>query len=437
MTTPNMSLVLPVDHASADVWDVVLDAVFNLIDAHDHTSGKGVQIPSAAIGVNADVSWAGFALTHAKGVAFTEQAAASVSSYSDLLYVDSTTHDLMFRNSTGTNVKITDGATLNVSIVGGIGGDYSTAGALESFDDATKRYLLQSEGTPRPWSGLATADIDLYEKAASIVQAVKLKSPGSLVAGYTLTMPTALPSVTTPLTVTSAGQIATQSGLYINAQKVTASGTVTRTAGVTKCDIIMIGGGGGGGGAATGVGQAFASGGSSGMYYVKRNVPVTSDYVCTIGAGGAGGAAGNNPGSAGGDTQVVVSGTTYKAGGGFGGNGAANTSSGTSLASLFSFIDQAGGPDLYFIASGEDAWWSGTRSKSGAGGSTPLGTGGRAMVGDATSGAISITGDGDGTGDNEVAGYGGGGGGAVSGDGGAAASGGKGRPGVIFIIEYM
>lgn len=202
-----MSLVLPVDHGSSDVWDVVLDAVFALVDAHDHSTGKGVKVVSSGLGINADVTWAGFALTAAKGIAFTEQAASAVSSYSDLLFVNSADHNLYFRNQGGTNVQVTSGNTLNVSIVGGIGGDYASVSALLSFDDATKRYLLQSEGSPRPWSGLATADIDLYQKAASISNKVTLKSPNALGASYTFTMPTALPASSKTIVTTSAGQL--------------------------------------------------------------------------------------------------------------------------------------------------------------------------------------------------------------------------------------
>lgn len=212
MPTSNMNLTLPTDHGSSDIWDVVLDAVFGLIDSHDHTTGKGVPIPSAALKINADVTWAfggtNYAIVNAKAYDLVPTTTASVASYSSALFSNSQdSNNLYYRNSGGTNVQITSGGTLNVSIVGGIGGDYASVSALLSYEDSTKRYLLQQQGSPRPWAGLATADIDLYQKAASIVNKVTLKSPNALGASYSLTMPGALPSATSSIVTTSAGQL--------------------------------------------------------------------------------------------------------------------------------------------------------------------------------------------------------------------------------------
>lgn len=189
-TTPNMSLVLPVEGGSSNVWDVILDVAFGLIDSHDHSTGQGVQVPTAGLNINGDLSFAGFSLTHLKRIALDEQ---SGTPGNKSIWTSSADHDLYWTNSSGVDVKITDGSTLNVSIVGGIGGDYSSVGALLSYDDATRRYLLQQEGSPRPWAGLATADIDLYEKAPSISNKITIKSPSALAASYTLTLPDSIP----------------------------------------------------------------------------------------------------------------------------------------------------------------------------------------------------------------------------------------------------
>ncbi len=211
--TTDMGLTLPTPGDTANVWDTVLNAAFGLIDSHDHTTGQGVLIPSAALGINADVSWAGFAISHLKSIYLSEQANAPTTS--DSIFVLSSDHNLYFRNSSGVNVQITAGNTINVSVVGGIGGDYSSVSALLSYDDASKRYLLQQPLAAglRPWAGLATADIDLYQKAVSIVNKVTLKSPAALGASYSLTFPAALPGSTLPLGVTSAGLV-TDDGVF-------------------------------------------------------------------------------------------------------------------------------------------------------------------------------------------------------------------------------
>lgn len=200
-----MGLTLPTPGDTTDVWGDTLNTALGLIDQHDHTTGKGVPIPAAALSIDGDVSWGIHAITAMSALGFTEITASAATAYSDALYVNSSDHNLYFRNSSGAAVQITSGDTINVSIVGGIGGDYSTVGALLSYDDATRRYLLQQEGSPRPWAGLATGDIDLYQKAASIANKITIKSPSSLAASYTLQLPTALPASTTYLTVNSSG----------------------------------------------------------------------------------------------------------------------------------------------------------------------------------------------------------------------------------------
>jgi len=212
MSTPNMSLVLPVDHGSADIWDTVLDAILNLIDAHDHTTGKGVKIPSAALNINADVSWASagvyYAIKDVFAVDFQPSAAASMSSYAGAIFVNSSDNELYWRTVAGTNVKMTAGNALNVAaFTGGIGGDYSAVGALFSFDDATDRYLAQQQGSPRPWAGIALGNLDIYEQAASISNRVRQKSPAGLGASYDVTWLAALPASTVGLQISSTGQL--------------------------------------------------------------------------------------------------------------------------------------------------------------------------------------------------------------------------------------
>lgn len=206
-----MGLTLPTDHGSADTWDVILDAVFALIDAHDHTAGKGVKVPMAGLNVNADLSFSVGGTPHAisdlKGIDFVPVAAPTMAAFADAFFVDTATNELNYRNHSGTNIQVTSGAGLNMSLVGGIGGDYAAVGALLSFDDATDSYWFQQQGGPRPWARMRSGDVDIYETAASIVNRVRMKSPAALAASYDMTWFTALPASTSYVAITSAGQI--------------------------------------------------------------------------------------------------------------------------------------------------------------------------------------------------------------------------------------
>lgn len=209
-TTTNMSLVLPTEGGDADIWDTLLAAVFNLIDAHDHSSGKGVPVPSSGLRINADVpfNYSGtyYAATGVKAVDFQPSAAADVSSYAGALFVNSLDNELYFRTTSGSNVKVTSGTSLNVSaFTGGIGGDYSSVSALVSFSDADDAYLFQQQGSPRPWARMRSADVDIYEAAAGITNRVRLQSPAALAASYAITLPAALPASTLLMQMSSAG----------------------------------------------------------------------------------------------------------------------------------------------------------------------------------------------------------------------------------------
>lgn len=228
-TTPYMGLVLPDEGGSADVWAVLLDAMFGLLDSHDHTTGRGAQVPSAALLINGNVQLASsgnhYALYDAAAFDFFPVAASVAAGFSGALFMNSADNELYWRNASGTNVKVTNGAALNVAaFTGGIGGDYSAAGALESFDDSTQRYLFQGEGSPRPWAGLAAGNIDVYQQAASIANRVRIMSPAALAASYALTLFTALPVSAALVTVDNAGVLRADGVLGAN-QNLTLSGT--------------------------------------------------------------------------------------------------------------------------------------------------------------------------------------------------------------------
>jgi len=201
MPTANMGLTLPTDHGSNDVWDTILDDVFGLLDAHDHSSGKGVKVPSSGLNINADVAWNSggtyYAITGAKALDFQPSPSAGMTSYACALFVNSSDNELYWRTSGGTNVKLTDASSLNVTaFTGGIGGDYSSISALLDYDDATDTYRMRQEssGGVRQYAKLGVADIILreYDPSGDVTvptNAVTIKSPDALAASYSVTFP--------------------------------------------------------------------------------------------------------------------------------------------------------------------------------------------------------------------------------------------------------
>lgn len=227
MTTPNMLLTLPTDHDSADIWDVILDTVFGLIDSHDHTPTKGVPVPVAGLKINADISWSfggtSWAITDLRAIDFSPQPASGMTALAGAFFLNNADNELYYRTTAGSNVKFTAGAALNVAgFVGGIGGDYSAAQALVVFDDATDAYWFEQQigASVRQYAKMRSADVALYEfRAVGVTpvptQAVTLKSPVALAASYAITMPAALPASKATLALDAAGTITASFGPQI------------------------------------------------------------------------------------------------------------------------------------------------------------------------------------------------------------------------------
>jgi len=230
-TTPYMGIVLPTaGDAGAGSWDDDIDSAFeDRIDGHRHVSGEGRQIPSAGIGIDANLTFAGWIPTNVGAIGFAERiAAASPAIPNQSLWVNSVNDDLYFRSSGGTDNRLTAGGVLNVAIVGGIVGDYAASGAVFSYDDANKRYKAMRSSGPDYWASVAMGDLELLEKASGISNKVTLKSPAALAASYTVTFPAAVPASTVAVQSSSAG-VLTFSNTFTTL--ITASAGVTAAAG--------------------------------------------------------------------------------------------------------------------------------------------------------------------------------------------------------------
>lgn len=243
-TLPNMGLVQPTLGGSSGEWDGELNDDLALLDAHDHSPGKGPRIPTSGIGINADLTFGGlYAPINLHRLTFASIVALSSSNKS--LFVSTSDNELYWRSNAGVNVKLTNGAALNVAaFTGGIGGDYAAVGAAVAYDDSLDRYTFKQE-SPGNWARLACGDVRLFQTGTTESVFVGLAVPTALASSYTITMPLTAPASTSPVQMTSAGVLTsgasdamTVGGLLtasagVTATTVQASGLVTASAGVT------------------------------------------------------------------------------------------------------------------------------------------------------------------------------------------------------------
>lgn len=202
-TLPNMGLITPTLGGDSGTWDDKINACFALVDAHDHTSGKGVQVPVAGININADFAMAGQAVTGLGSVAFN--AVTALTTGSKRLFVSSADNELYWRTNSGTNVKLTSGTSINTTLVGGITGDYSTVGAAVAYDDANKRYTFKTQTST--WARMASGPVRIYEYNTTESVYVEQAVDAALAASYTVTWPAALPAAAAFVLIDNTGAV--------------------------------------------------------------------------------------------------------------------------------------------------------------------------------------------------------------------------------------
>lgn len=111
MPTPNMSLDLPVVSSTlGPEWASLLNAALELIDAHDHSSGKGTQVTPAGILVNAAFDMNSQNLTTANSYGLANRTSADTSNLGSIQRLNG---NLYWVTPAGASVQITSGSTLN------------------------------------------------------------------------------------------------------------------------------------------------------------------------------------------------------------------------------------------------------------------------------------------------------------------------------------
>jgi microcystin-dependent protein len=209
ISSPNMSLPLPVigvdpgpDYASNQ------NAAFTILDGHTHVTGSGVPITTAAININADLSFSNFNATLLRSTRFASQSAA-ISGASDVNCLYFTGGNLYANDGSGNQIKITSGGGVNATSSG-----ISSGSASAAFSSGV---LVVNSASTTP-ANIQGGSILLGNNVAS--SNFLTLSPPTLSSNYTLTLP-AIPANTSVVTINNSGIMGTQ-----NANALVPTGTV-------------------------------------------------------------------------------------------------------------------------------------------------------------------------------------------------------------------
>jgi hypothetical protein len=201
ISSPNMSLPLPVigvdpgpDYASNQ------NAAFTILDGHTHITGSGVPITTAAININADLSFSNFNATLLRSTRFASQAAA-ISGASDLNCLYFAGGNLYANDGSGNQIKITSGGNVNATSSG-----ISSGSASAAFSSGV---LIVNSASTIP-ANIQGGSILLGNNVAS--SNFLTLSPPTLSSNYTLTLP-AIPAGSSFVTIDTSGNLGTASSI--------------------------------------------------------------------------------------------------------------------------------------------------------------------------------------------------------------------------------
>lgn len=200
MATSFMFMDLPVVSTTpGPEWSSLLnDALSEVVDSHDHTSGKGVPIKSASINIDADLDFQQWSAINLVSSQYVDQADAL--SGTNLTYFLS--GDLYVIDGSGRSVRITENGAISAASFGGITGLVSPASASFATDTFTWLYDTGK------YALMASGPLLLRRDGETNPQAIRITPPASLAAAYTLTLPGALPASNAYLYADNSGALA-------------------------------------------------------------------------------------------------------------------------------------------------------------------------------------------------------------------------------------
>lgn len=112
MSTTFMNLNLPqVLTTLGPEWAQQIVDAFDVVDEHDHSSGKGVKIKPSGIDINTDLSFADFRAIDLEATQYSSLDSA-LTGASNANSIHSVSGDLYFTNASGTAIQITSGGSI-------------------------------------------------------------------------------------------------------------------------------------------------------------------------------------------------------------------------------------------------------------------------------------------------------------------------------------
>jgi hypothetical protein len=202
LITPNMNLLEPiVGQDPGPTYAENINASLVLIDQHDHTAGKGVQLTPSAFNINSDMAFGGNNATNLRSVRFNNQV-APLALAGDVGCIYESGGNFYYNNSAGTAVQITSGG----SIVGTAGSITGLPSGTASASYAAGTFIWQSATSTSAVMDFGSA---ILRNNVANSKGLTLNPPNAMAADYSLTLPS-LPISTKIMSLDTSGNMTAQ-----------------------------------------------------------------------------------------------------------------------------------------------------------------------------------------------------------------------------------
>lgn len=194
----NMLLPIPgVGTESGPDYAFDINSCLTLIDLHDHSPGKGVQITPSGLNINTDLTFRGSSATTLLNVSFTEQSVATSVIQALSVAPGSAENDLWYTDSNGIKVQITDNGQL-AAVATTVSGLSYSAGIFS--------FRQTPDSLPTTPADLDAGSITVRPNVAGTTNRVTI-SPNASQSGATSFILPLLPASQSLMTINASGSI--------------------------------------------------------------------------------------------------------------------------------------------------------------------------------------------------------------------------------------
>lgn len=208
------------------------NSAFTSIDSHNHTSGQGLQIPSAGISLNADLPFNSYNATLLRTSRFSSQSIA-LSLASDIGCAYSVLGNLFWNDGSGNQIQLTAGGALNAASIGAITGLGGTTGSA-SYSSVSAAFTFNSNTNQAAQINVGPVSIAGTTASAN---SCTLRVSNSLSANYTLNLPSGLPASTKIMTCDNSGNIGVVYDVDNSTLAITSNVIAVKANGITASQI--------------------------------------------------------------------------------------------------------------------------------------------------------------------------------------------------------